>query len=175
MNTESFREDISFAKIASELKKMVVIDQDMRERNQMDSTVDARHTERMKEIVDEIGWPTISKVGKDASHKAWVLVQHADHDLPFQQLCLSLMKEASISEVNVENIVYLEDRLRVSMGQKQLYGTQFYQDNNQHIPEPIEDEVNVNTRRALVGMGPLQDQIDMMYRECPFDSDSPES
>ena len=54
-----------------------------------DPSVDQRNTRRMREIVSAFGWPTLSKVGADAEHKAWLLVQHAD--LEFQRECFALM------------------------------------------------------------------------------------
>lgn len=47
-------------------------DQEMRSRatryeSVWDNSVDERNTARLKEIITEIGWPTISKVGEEAS------------------------------------------------------------------------------------------------------------
>src|SRR3989338_6041030 len=148
MNFESPSENIPFPEIAAELQSMAAVDQDMRERSQtegyLDETVDTTHTARMKEIVAEIGWPTISKVGKTASDKAWLLIQHADHDVAFQMQCLELMKAAPATEVDPTNIAFLEDRVRVNQGKEQIYGTQF-------------TEVDVDARRAEVGMEPLSE------------------
>jgi hypothetical protein len=38
-----------------------------------------RHTERMREIVANHGWPGRSLVDEDGAHAAWTLVQHAYH------------------------------------------------------------------------------------------------
>ncbi len=175
MSFENQSENIHFPLVARELKEMVDIDQDMRERSQTDDywdeTVDIKHTERMKEIVAEIGWPTVSKVGPEGANNAWLLVQHADHDVDFQEQCLQLMKEASPGEVDVINIAYLTDRLSVNRGRGQLYGTQFTQEDGKHIPQTIEDEANVDARRAEVGMGPLSEQIQHMYNKYPFDEE----
>ncbi|MEX0931265.1 MAG: DUF6624 domain-containing protein [Candidatus Paceibacterota bacterium] len=175
MSFENKSESIRFPQIASELKEMVDIDQDMRERSHTedywDETIDAKHTERMKEIVGEIGWPTISKVGKEGANHAWLLVQHADHDVDFQEHCLQLMKDAPADEVDVVNIVYLTDRVCGNRGVGQLYGTQFIQENGKHIPRTIDDEENVDARRAEVGMGPLSEQIQHMYNKYPLDEE----
>lgn len=172
MSYEKQAENISFPKIATEIKQMVEIDQNMRERSEEDNfwdeEVDARNTARMKQIVAEIGWPTVSKVGKEGANNAWLLVQHADHDVVFQEQCLSLMKESPEGEVNRTDIAYLEDRVRVNQGRGQLYGTQFTQENKQHIPRLIEDEENVDERRAELGIGPLSEQIQHMYNKYPF-------
>lgn len=172
MNFEDQTENIRFPKIARELKDMIDIDQQMRERQLLeedywDDTVDVNHTIRMKEIIAEIGWPTKSKVGVVGESNAWLLVQHADHDVYFQTYCLELMGAAPATEVNQTNIAYLEDRVRVNQGQGQLYGTQFTQIDGKFIPKTIEDEANIDTRRAELGMGSLQEHITMMYRKYP--------
>jgi hypothetical protein len=175
MSFENQSEKIHFPLIARELKAMVDIDQDMRERSQTkdywDEAIDVKHTERMKEIVAEIGWPTISKVGLEGASNAWLLVQHADHDVDFQEHCLQLMKEAPAGEVDVTDIAYLTDRVCVNRDRGQLYGTQFTQEDSEHIPRTIEDEVNVDARRAEVGMGPLSEQIQHMYNKYPFNEE----
>src|SRR5260370_27596485 len=71
---------------------------------------------------------TRSTVGKYASESAWLLVQHADHDLAFQKMCLDLMKAQAAGEVSPANMACLEDRGRVGEGRPQFYGTQFYAD-----------------------------------------------
>lgn len=169
MNFESLSEEVSFPTIAREIKQMVETDQIMREQDDSwDDQVDITNTNRMKEIVTEIGWPTISKVGKAVADDAWLLVQHADHDVAFQFECLVLMKSEPDNEVDKINIAYLEDRVRVNQGKGQLFGTQFIQENNKHVPREIEDIEKIDERRAEIGLGPLQEQIDMMYDKYPL-------
>ncbi len=172
MSFENQTENVTFPRIAQEIKGMVDVDQDMRERSQTedywDETIDAKHSERMKEIIAEIGWPTVSKVGPEGASNAWLLVQHADHDVDFQEHCLQLMKEAPTGEVDITDVAYLTDRVCVNQGRGQLYGTQFTQEDDKHIPRTIEDEANIDARRAEVGMGPLSEQIQMMYEQYPF-------
>ncbi|MEX2029073.1 MAG: DUF6624 domain-containing protein [Candidatus Paceibacterota bacterium] len=167
------QEKILHPKIAAEVQQMVDVDQDMREKNETDpeiwdDEIDRKNTEKMKEIIAEIGFPSISKVGIEGSNNAWLLIQHADHDVEFQKKCLELMKGLPTTEVVRQNIAYLEDRIRVNQKRGQLYGTQFSQINGKHVPEPIEDEVNVDKRRASMGMNTLVDQIALMYEKYPF-------
>ncbi len=148
---------------------MSEVDQKMRKSGQWDSSIDVENTQRMKEIIEQIGWPTRSKVGKYASESAWLLVQHADHDRAFQKMCLDLMKAQSAGEVSPANIAYLEDRVRVGEGRPQLYGTQFYADEAGNIgPRPIEDPDHVDERRKAVGLQPLSEyahDVEQSYKE----------
>ncbi|KXJ97937.1 MAG: hypothetical protein UZ19_OD1000840 [Parcubacteria bacterium OLB19] len=168
MSFENRFESIHFPEIAQELNCMAVFDQDARKYERAYFEIDKKHSDRMKQIVAEIGWPTVSKVGEIGAHNAWLLIQHADHDVDFQEYCLQLMKEASVGEVSMIDVAYLTDRVCVNRGRGQLYGTQFKQEGGKHIPKTIEDEENVDVRRAEVGMGPLSEQVDDMYKAYPL-------
>jgi Family of unknown function (DUF6624) len=137
--------------IADEIIKMSEVDQQMRKSEQWDASIDVENTQRMKEIVEQMGWPTRAKVGGHASEMAWLLVQHADHDRSFQRKCLDLMKAQAAGEVLPGNIAYLEDRVRVGEGRPQVYGSQFYVDEAGNFgPRPIEDPDHVDERRQAV-------------------------
>ncbi|MEX1140414.1 MAG: DUF6624 domain-containing protein [Bacteroidota bacterium] len=57
--------------------------------------IDRNNTERMKHIVQKVGWPGNSLVGEDGAEVAWLLVQHADQDIQFQKSILPLIEEAA--------------------------------------------------------------------------------
>jgi len=158
-----------YSAIADEIIKMSEVDQKMRKSGQWDSSIDIENTRRMKEIVEQISWPTRSKVGRHASHMAWLLVQHADHDHEFQKMCLALMKAQAVGEVSQANIAYLEDRVRVAEQRPQLYGTQFYTNEAGNFgPRPIEDADNVDKRRKANGLQSLNEyarDVEQYYRD----------
>ena len=58
----------------------------------------------------------------------------------------------------------LEDRILVNSGEKQIYGTQFYweESDGQKILKfyPIEDESNLNQRRAEMGLGTFEEEYE---------------
>lgn len=155
--------------LATELIEMEKADQAMRTKYQAgeiawDYSVDAKHTKRLKQIVEASGWPTVSKVGEEGAGAAWLLAQHADHDPAFQQQCLVLMKQAEEGEVKPAYVAYLEDRVRVHMGQPQRYGTQFYKEGKTLGPSPIEDEEHIDERRAAVGLGPFSEYYEEIMK-----------
>lgn len=130
------------------------------------SRIDRSNTKRLKRIVAHIGWPTKSKVGMRASHMAWLLVQHADHDVEFQEHSLELMKAAPSGEVTCRDIAYLVDRVRINRGLPQLYGTQFIcDDHGPTAPLPIEAHIHLDKRRRAMGLEPFED-----YRTHMLDS-----
>jgi hypothetical protein len=155
--------------IADEIIAMSEKDQAMRKSNQWDASIDVENTRRMKEIIQQIGWPTCSKVGIHASNMAWLLVQHADHDRAFQKMCLELMTSQPPGEVHLPNIAYLEDRVRVGEGRPQLYGTQFHVDEHGNFgPFLIEDSANVDQRRKSMKLGTLAEythQMEQIHKE----------
>lgn len=157
--------------IAKEIIKMAKKDQQLRKKalktDYWDAvaSIDKQNTARMKEIVEQIGWPTISKVGEEASGKAWLLVQHADDDVEFQSKCLKLMKQAPADEVNRQNIAYLEDRILVHNGKLQLYGTQFYTDKKGTLrPKPIKDRERLDYRRKQMGLSSFAEYEEMVQK-----------
>jgi hypothetical protein len=149
---------------AQELIAMSYAGQDMRTNaisgeSEWDNVVDDRNTARLKEIVAEIGWPTISKVGAEASSAAWLIAQHSYADPDFMKKCLELMKQADEGDVRPANIAYLEDRLLSMENKPQIYGTQFHKNENGWEPLPIQDPESVDERRAGVGLEPLADYL----------------
>src|SRR5262249_27591425 len=107
---------------------------------------------------DKHGWPTVTMVGKDGAHAAWLLVQHADRDRKFQRLCLDLMKNLlPAGEADRKDYAYLTDRVLLAEGKKQLYGTQFHQVNGRWDPGPFSAPLTVNDRRKEMGLGTLEE------------------
>lgn len=151
--------------LRKELLAHTEADQEVRTRwlqNQSDTilaqevvAVDARNLSWFKQIVTTRGWPGKSLVGGDGANAAWLLAQHADQDLEFQKLCLTLIEPlVAIGEVEAQDVAYLYDRIAVASNRPQRYGTQF---KNSTEPFPIEDPVNVDARRATVGLDSLAD------------------
>ena len=88
------------------------------------------------------------------------LVQHADHDRPFQKQCLEMLKEAvKKGEATGEQFDYLTDRVRLGEKKKQLYGTQIELVEGKFRPFPIEDETDVDKRRQEVGLSSLANYL----------------
>jgi hypothetical protein len=156
----------NFQAIAAEILEMRRIDQEMRaaqsgkiiDKPAWDKNVDRTNTEKLKQIIATIGWPTISKVGEKASEGAWLLAQHADHDIKFQKDCLRLMSVEPESEVSEIDIAYLHDRICVNEGRPQFYGTQFYTNyHGAYGPREIEQAEKVDERRKAIGLDSLSD------------------
>ncbi|HEY4606652.1 MAG TPA: DUF6624 domain-containing protein [Acidimicrobiia bacterium] len=127
-------------------------------------SVDSSNSARMGEILDEFGWPGWSMVGEDGAEAAWVLIQHADLQPDLQKRGLALLEAAvAADDASRGDLAYLTDRVLVAEGKPQIYGTQVSIDADGAITPrtPIEDEANVDARRAEAGLGAL----DAYYEE----------
>jgi hypothetical protein len=120
---------------------------------------DERHTARLVAIVEEHGWPGVGLVGEDACAGAFLVLQHAD--LAVQRRFLPLLRAAaSAGELPSRHLALLEDRVLVSAGEKQLYGTQVVRHADGTVELlPVEDETHVDERRAGVGLEPLAEYL----------------
>lgn len=133
--------------------------------NERLKAIDMKNTARMKEIVAQVGWPTKTLVSERGARAAWLLVQHADLDVAFQRQCLPLLeKSVAAGEGEARDLAYLTDRVLVAEGKPQRYGTQFHMVEGKLVPRPIEDEAQVDARRAAVGLGTLAEYNAQMQR-----------
>lgn len=150
--------------LATKLNKMARADQRMRrlamQTKQWNPEIDRRNTAELKKIIARYGWPTISLVGKKASFNAWLLAQHADHDLAFQKRVLRMLRDIYRKDKNVDltNIAYLTDRILVHSGKPQIFGTQFYKNKKgKMIPRPIKDLKQLDNLRKKHIMPPFEE------------------
>ena len=153
-----------YPELAEQLLEMERVDQEMRSKNLenpdfCDEEVDFQNTRKMMRIWVFHKWPTISMVGREAAHAAWLIVQHADHDPTFQQMCLHFMMLCPEEEIIKEDVAHLMDRVRVNTERPQIFGTQFTEVDGKFVPKEIEDPERVNERRREMGLGTLEEAI----------------
>jgi hypothetical protein len=129
-----------------------------------DDSVDKENTKFMKEIIKNTGWPKISDVGKKAANIAWLLVQHADLDPAFQKQCLKLIESLPEGEIDKRNIAYLVDRVLVTEGKPQLYGSQFNGIGKTLAVQPIKDISNLDKRRKKMNLGSFAEYEKIMTK-----------
>ena len=123
-------------------------------------SIDKANTARMKVIIQQYGWPSHELVGKDGTDAAFLIIQHADY--AFQKKMLPRVKKAyQAKELSGQDYALLLDRVLVAEGKPQVYGTQAMPisewKNKEPLLRPIEDEANVDKRRAEVGLMPLSE------------------
>ncbi|WP_407429308.1 DUF6624 domain-containing protein [Arcticibacter sp.] len=100
---------------------------------------DDRNLTRAKEIIQHYGWPRRSDIGRDGQNNLWLIVQHADQDVTFQQVALTAMEKLKgTKELNMENYAFLYDRVQCNLNYKQRYGTQVIWTRTEKLPAFVE-------------------------------------
>lgn len=133
------------------------------------------NAERLKKIIYEIGWPTIDKVGEEASYAAWIILQHAISHPTLQRESLPLLMElANKDQIYPAEVAVLQDRICYFEMRPQRYGTQFDFDENDELnPWEIEDIENVDKFRKQVGLPPLDETIKRMQEVAKRTNEKP--
>ena len=119
------------------------------------------NTDRLRNIVADVGWPGRALVGEQAAEHAWLIAQHADHQLDSQRVFLGVLRRAvAAGDASAQHLAYLTDRVAMNEGRPQLYGTQVA-DMEDGVPVswPIEDPDRVDERRSAVGLPPLKEHL----------------
>ncbi len=165
--------------ISAEIKSMVAASQkahgdfrfgtmpieEKKRRADVMAKVDKANTARMKEIVNQNGWPTQEIFGTEGASNAWLLLQYADAEPDFQENCLKLMEPlAQTGDVKRVDWAMLTDRVLCARGKKQRYGTQNSLEGSKWIMKPVEEPKNLDARRAEVGLIPVEDYNTFMMK-----------
>ncbi len=134
-----------------------------------------RNAQLLNDIIDIIGYPTIDKVGEEASEASWLIIQHSIGQPDFMKKCVKLLADAvSENKANPRNLAYLTDRIASYEGRPQLYGTSFDWDENGELsPKPFDDLTKVNQRRKSIGLNTIDEQIQIMRRQVESEHQLP--
>jgi len=119
---------------------------------------------RLCKILKEFGWPTATLVGKDGVAATLFLVRNSrslDLQTDLLPVIIAAVKQGEAAKSDVAELV---DRMRVSAGMKQLFGTQVKFVNGFLVLTPIEAEAQVDDRRKQFGMTPLADHLRNLER-----------
>lgn len=116
-------------------------------------------------IINQYGYPTYEIAGVEAIHNFWLVLQHQDRHVLFQDSVLKLMKrELDKNQVSGADYAYLTDRVKINMKEPQIYGTQMElnKDKTSYKSLPLVEPEKVNERRKSVGLGTEEDYIKTM-------------
>ncbi len=124
-------------------------------------SADRVHAARLREIVSRRGWPSRAEVGRDGAQAVFLVVQHASHDSDLQRRYLEHLTSTfrENDRATGEAIALLTDRMRVTEGKPQLYGTQVTVQGREVVVDPMEDPAGVDQRRAKLGLPPLEEYL----------------
>lgn len=129
----------------------------------------------LEEIINSIGYPTIDKVGKEASEAAWLIIQHSIGLPDFMKKCADqLQNEVDQKKADPIHLAYLSDRIAVLEGKPQLYGTQFDWDENGDLSPNLFDDLSIlNQRRQSIGLNSLEEQTEIIRKRVKQENQLP--
>ncbi len=137
-------------------------DRDQKTRTGRDSVafrdyIDSTNLLQIEELISKYGWLNRSFVGPEGNITCFLVIQHSDSATQIKYFPL-LYQSVQQGESSPSNLALLTDRILMHQGKMQLYGSQVVSDKDgNNVLYPIEDEKNVNQRRANFGMQPIED------------------
>jgi hypothetical protein len=118
------------------------------------------NAERLRELIAQFGWPHEGIAGADGAEAAWLLVQHAIGEPDFMRSCRELLAaEVAAGRVPRWQHAHLDDRIRVSEGKPQRFGTQFDLTPDGAVVCEVEEPEHLDQRRRDAGLGPLSERM----------------
>ena len=120
------------------------------------SRLDPQLIRQVDSLIAIHGYPGKSKVGEYYKSTAFLVIQHN----PDEKYLPLLTAAADKGELNWSSVALLVDRVKTGKGELQVYGSQsqIWADGRKQL-FPIEDEPNVNVRRAKIGLEPLEEYL----------------
>jgi TonB family protein len=116
--------------------------------------IDRSNLAKVEKLFAIYGYPGKS-LGEKHQSTAFLVIQHSDQEAQEKYLPL-LTKAVEKDELKASSLGILVDRIKMKKGEKQLYGSQLHETKQGIKIHPIEDESNVNIRRAKIGLQPLE-------------------
>ena len=117
--------------------------------------VDKTNLDTLELIWDEYGWLTPPKISPKAAHAQWLVVQHSPLEVQ-QKMRDDMIAAAEAGHMRKSNLASFLDRVALREGNDQTYGSQIaYGPGDQPYVAPLEDPMNVDKRRAEMGMAPM--------------------
>ncbi|MCY4648380.1 MAG: hypothetical protein OXE73_16055 [Gammaproteobacteria bacterium] len=120
------------------------------------------NAQRLRRIIESVGWPGTDLVGGDGAEAAWLILQHAISEPDLLRRALPLLTTAAREgKADPAHAAMLEDRIRFFEGRPQRYGTQLDWDADGNLsPGDVEDPQKLAGRRRAVGLPSLEEQLD---------------
>ncbi len=132
--------------------------------------IDSRNTQRLKQIIEEFGWPNCDVVGKEGVSAALLIVQHSDRDINFQKRMLPKIKNAFNSgDISGQDLALLVDRVLIAADEMQIYGSQIEIVNGDVIVLPVSEPEDLDIRRKKLGLSTMIQYIKLIRQVYNLD------
>lgn len=152
-----------FDTLAIQTELRAILERDQKTRTGADSAsfmqfIDSTNLVRVEAILAQYGWLGRSAIGAEANSTLFFVIQHADLETQLKYFPI-LQRSVEMGESKMSHMALMQDRILMRQGKKQIYGSQVVINKTTGAQEfhPIEDEKNVNVRRAKMGMQTLEE------------------
>lgn len=122
------------------------------------------YTAKLCQLLKTHGWPTTSMVDKEGIFAAFYILKNGTFELQ-RDLLPVIVAVVKKDPPQKREFAGLYDRLRVSAGRKQLFGTQAVISAGFLVLYPIEDPTKLDSRRAEFGLVPMEQYMKNLERE----------
>ena len=118
------------------------------------------------------GFPCFCRVGTDGMNAVWLLTQHSDNDINFQEDCLCYLDEINKicprrTRVLRSWLAYLCDRIAINRGEPQRFGTQYFRSSDgKLLRRPCKNIGTLWLRRLWAGLPPGLLEHWQLRRSC---------
>ncbi|SMO68866.1 DUF6624 domain-containing protein [Solitalea koreensis] len=120
---------------------------------------DLESIRKVTKLIETYGWLGPNIVGKKGSEAIFNTMIKAHPNL-IRKCMPDILKAVKVNIASPAQLAMFEDKLAVDMGQRQKYGSQVnYDEHGEWKVAPIEDEKNVDKRRAQVGLPALTEYL----------------
>jgi hypothetical protein len=125
--------------------------------------INNENLKELEKIIEEYGWPSVSLVGEELATTTFLIVQHQE-SLESQKKYLAFMSEAlKKNDLKKYQYAYLNDRILIGEGKKQVCGTQLtYDKEKKAIYFDVKSVENVNeldSNRKKYDMEPISEYL----------------
>ena len=147
------------------LVAMVELDQSVRDMEWTEETmklaevVDSTNTAKLKQLIEQYGFPTWELVGQYGQMNAWGIAQHSPEYLP--HFLKQYRKAVEENNATRRELAYLEDRYLIENDRLQIYGTQFLynvKDSTAYLYATVDME-HLDDRRISVDLNPMDEYL----------------
>jgi VWFA-related protein len=143
-----------------------VVAEDQKKKSDQDKLhkLNEKHTARFCEILKTNGWPSTALAGQTGVFAAFYILKNSASFELQRDLLPVILAVIKKDPTQKPEFAGLFDRLRVSAGMKQYFGTQAVSWGGFLILYPLEDETKVNAWRQEFGLSDMQENIRNLER-----------
>jgi VWFA-related protein len=120
------------------------------------------HILKLCQLIKTHGWPTAALVDREGVSAAFHILKNAGSYELQRDLLPVIVAAIKKDPPQKREFAGIFDRLRVSAGMKQLFGTQAVSMGGFLVLYPIEDEGKLDARRAEYGLAPMADYMNTL-------------